>query len=81
MTEDHKQKISQSCKGKAKNTGKIWITNGVNITRIYPSELESYINKGYTRGKKQQGKTQVPWNKGLTIKDSRVQKYIKNRKG
>lgn len=80
MTEEHKLKISTSCKGKTKNNGKIWITNGENITRIFPEEFEKYEQQGYTKGKKLTGVKQIPWNKGLTKEDPRVKKYIDNRK-
>ena len=80
MTEQHKENISKSCKGKTKNNGKIWITNGELITRINPEELSLYEQKGYTRGKRLNNKHYVPWNKGLTREDPRVNKYIENRK-
>lgn len=80
MTDEHKRKISESSKGKPRNNGKIWITDGKNLTRICPEQLQEYTLKGFVRGKKVNGKQQIPWNKGLTKEDPRVQKYIDNRK-
>lgn len=80
MTDEHKRKISESSKGKPRNNGKIWVTDGRNPTRICPDQLQEYTLKGFVRGKKVNGKQQIPWNKGLTKEDPRVQKYIDNRK-
>ena len=80
MTDEHKKKISESSKGKTRNNGKIWVTDGKNPTRIFPEQLQEYILRGFVRGKKVEGKQQIPWNKGLTKEDLRVQKYIDNRK-
>lgn len=80
MTEEHRNKISNSNKGISRNTGKIWITNGEHVTRISPEEYSLWESKGYTRGKKLTGKTYVAWNKGLDITDPRVRTYIENRK-
>lgn len=73
MTNEHKQKISQANLGKTRNQGKIWITNGFEITRISPTEFEVWKVKGYTRGKKLINRPQVAWNKGLKAsEDERV---------
>ena len=80
MTDEHKKKISESSKGKTRNNGTIWVTDGKNLTRIFPEQLQEYILRGFVRGKKIEGKQQIPWNKGLTKEDPRVQKYIDNRK-
>lgn len=73
MTNEHKQKISQSNLGKTRNSGKIWVTNGYQVTRIPPEELLEYQAKGFERGKKLINKPQVAWNKGLkAIEDERV---------
>lgn len=80
MTEEHKKRISDSCKGITKNNGKIWITNGEQLTRIFPEELDTYTKRGFVRGKKLNKKEYVPWNKGLTKEDPRVQQYIQNRR-
>ena len=45
LSEETKQKISESKKGK------IMITNGIEDLRIDPKDLESYLNCGYCRGK------------------------------
>ena len=73
MTEQHKLKISMSNKGKSRNNGKIWITNGYQTTRIYPKDFEEWKLKGYDKGKKLIERPQTSWNKGLkAIDDPRV---------
>ena len=73
MTEEHKLKISMSNKGKSRNNGKIWITNGYHITRIFIEEFNSWELQGYRKGKKLIDKPQTAWNKGLkATQDSRV---------
>ena len=32
------------------NKGKVWINNGLISKRVYVSEVESWIAKGYTKG-------------------------------
>ena len=46
MTPEHKKKISDSCKGKTRNKGKIYVTNGVEVHSIQESELDSYVERG-----------------------------------
>lgn len=79
MTKEHKEKISIANKGKSRNKGKIWITNGFHITRIYKDDLSQWQEKGYLQGKKLVNKPQVAWNKGLTKNDPRVKSYLNKR--
>lgn len=83
MTKEHKQKISESCRGITKNNGKIWVTNGYQTTRIYPQDFEEWKLRGYDRGKKLIDRPQTSWNKGLkAINDPRVarQRRISKKK-
>lgn len=79
MTEEHKRKISESCKGKSKNKGKICINNGVEMKLIEEKDFPEYESKGYVRGR-YFGKYQ-PWNRGLkAIEDERVAKTVRKPK-
>lgn len=69
MTPEHKKKISDSCKGKTRNKGKIYVTNGVEVHSIQESELDSYVERGFRRGRLKTGETRVAWNKGLKATD------------
>ena len=81
MTDEHKKKISESCKGKTKNNGTVWVTNGNIRTRVKKEELNIYLNNGFHLGKKLSNEVITPWNKGLTKDtDYRVKKYIEHRK-
>ena len=79
MRQEHKQKISESNKGITRNSGKIWITNGKHVTRIFPEDYHDWANKGYVLGKKLDGKCYVAWNRGLTKDDPRVKAYLESR--
>lgn len=67
MTEEHKRKISESCKGKSKNKGKIYIHNDAEVKTIMPKEFPTYEALGYVRGRYLAGSQ--PWNKGLKATD------------
>ena len=69
LTEEHKKKICEACKGKSKNINKIWITDGFNLKRIYESDLQEWLIKGYVKGKKLIDRPQKAWNKGLKASD------------
>ena len=58
---------------------RIWVTNGNEVHRILESELDTYINKGFVRGKKKDGVEIKAWNKGLTKADPRVKAYTDNK--
>lgn len=56
-TDETKQKMSKSHQGKhdgIKNSqfGTIWITNGVENKKIPKNDLDKWLEKGYTRGRK-----------------------------
>lgn len=79
MTNDHKQKISESCKGKSKNKGKICINNGVEMKLIEEIDFPEYEKLGYVRGR--YFSDYQPWNKGLkAIEDERVAKMRRKPK-
>lgn len=79
MTDEHKRKISESCKGKSKNKGKIYINNGIECKSICPQDLEKYIKLGYCIGR--YFKDYKPWNKGLKASnDPRVAKMRRLKK-
>lgn len=69
MTPEHKKKISDSCKGKTRNKGKIYVTNGVEVHSIQESELDSYVKRGFRRGRLKTGENRLAWNKGLKATD------------
>lgn len=50
-TEEDKHKMSESKVGNSHTKGKIWINNGLSEYMINPDDLESYISKGYSKGK------------------------------
>lgn len=73
MTEEHRRKISESCKGKSKNKGKICINNGKEVKLIKESDFSQYEKMGFVRGRYYN--EYQPWNKGLKAsEDSRVAK-------
>lgn len=79
MTEEHKRKISEACKGKSKNKGKICINNGTKMKLVPAEELPTYEQQGYVRGR--YFKDYQPWNKGLkAAKDERVAKMRRKPK-
>ena len=79
MTEEHRKKISESCKGKSKNKGKICINNGSNVKLIEVEDFPLYESKGYVRGR--YFKDYRPWNKGLkATQDERVSKMRRKSK-
>lgn len=81
MTDEHKQKISEACKGKTKNQDSVWVTNGYHRTRVRRDTVENYLKQGYWLGKKLFTDKFIAWNKGLTKEtDDRVSKYIDSRK-
>ena len=55
----------------------LWVTDGSNLKKIDPDELNYYLSIGYRRGKKLDGKSIQAWNKGLTVdNDKRVKTYV-----
>lgn len=73
MTEDHKRKISEACKGKSKNKGKICVNNGIEVKLIQVEALAEYEKQGFVRGR--YFKDHQPWNKGLkATEDERIAK-------
>lgn len=79
MTEEHRKKISESCKGKSKNKGKICINNGSNVKLIEVRDFPLYESEGYVRGR--YFKDYQPWNKGLkATQDERVSKMRRKSK-
>ena len=78
-SDKHKRNISESMKGKYKDY--VWITNGTEVHRVRKDDLSIYIDKGYRLGKKRDGEVIIPWNKGLTVEDERVKKYVDSHKG
>lgn len=73
MTEDHKRKISEACKGKSKNKGKICVNNGIEVKLIQVEDFAEYEKQGFVRGR--YFRDRQPWNKGLkATEDSRVAK-------
>ena len=79
MTEEHKRKISESCKGKSKNKGKICINNGVEMKLIEEKDFSKYEILGFVRGR--YFNEYQPWNKGLkATEDERVAKMRRKPK-
>ena len=67
MTEEHNRKISESCKGKSKNKGKICINNGAEMKLIEEKDFPEYGKQGFVRGRYFNG--YQPWNKGIKATD------------
>ena len=51
LKEEHRKRISEALKGVANTKGKIWVNDGKKSTLINPDKLNSYLNKGYKRGR------------------------------
>jgi len=49
FTESHKQKLSETCKGK--NKDRVWINDGKNCKFVKQSELQEYITKNWIIGR------------------------------
>ena len=79
MTEEHKRKISESCKGKSKNKGKICVNNGVEMKLIEEKDFPEFEKQGFVRGR--YFKEYQPWNKGVrATDDERVAKMRRKAK-
>ena len=79
MTEEHKRKISESCKGKSKNKGKICINNGVEMKLVEKKDFPEYEKLGFVRGR--YFGDYKPWNTGLkATEDERVAKTVRKPK-
>lgn len=77
MSPEHRERISNSCKGKTKNKGRIYINNGKELRSIVPEDLDKYLELGYVKGRYFGDKH--PWNKGLkAIEDERVRKMSRS---
>ncbi len=77
MSPEHRKRISNSCKGKTKNKGRIYINNGKELRSIVPEDLDKYLELGYVKGRYFGDKQ--PWNKGLkATEDERVKKMSRS---
>ena len=77
MSPEHRKRISNSCKGKTKNKGRIYINNGKELRSIVPEDLDKYLELGYVRGRYFGDKQ--PWNKGLkATEDERVKRMSRS---
>lgn len=51
-SETTKQRMSIAQKGNQKSKGLIWVANHDELRRVKPEDLEEYLSRGYTKGRK-----------------------------